>query len=147
MQGDASGLADLTGFRSVGLLRLAGLGLGLLSVLLFSGFLRGVARCHGDEQRVRGITCFAWFASFLVGSTAGLFLHAHSNSLTAAWAVLALGWWLSLLWHLVLILAASRSIQRALQQKKSTAAVAALRNRGQVALRVPSLMHRPEDIW
>src|SRR5438034_1074311 len=85
-----------------GLLQLAGAGLGLSNVLLFSGFLRSVALCHGDEQRVRGIACFVWFAGFLVGSTAGLFLHAGSSFLTAAWAVLALGWWLSLLWHLVL---------------------------------------------
>lgn len=142
-----SGLTDLTLFHGAGLLQLAGVGLGLLSVLLFSGFLRGIARCHGDEQRVRGIACFVWFASFLVGSTAGLFLHARSHSLTAPWAVLALGWWLSLLWHLILILAASRSIQRALQRKKSTGAIAAARNRGQVVLRVASLSPRTEDVW
>jgi hypothetical protein len=147
LQMGPAGLTKGTFFQGGGILQLTGVALGFFSVLLFSGFLRSLARCHGDEKRVRSIACFVWFASFLVGSTAGLFLHAGSQALLAPWAVLALGWGLSLVWHLVLILAARRGIQRALQRKKSAGAIAAARNRGQVVLRVASLVHRSEDGW
>jgi hypothetical protein len=146
LQRGPAALGDLKLLHGAGVLLLVGAGLGLLSMLLFCGFLHGLANCHGDEQRVRRIANFVWLTSFLVGGTAGIILHARSRSLEAPWEVLTLCWGLLLLRHVVLILGANRGIQRALQRKKSAGAIAAARNQGQVSLRVASLLPRTEDV-
>jgi len=137
-----AGIVDLDLFHGAGLVQFAGVILGLLSLILFSGFLRGVARCHGNEDRVRGVACFVWFVLFLVGGTIGFFLHARSTAVQDAWSALAISWGLCFFWNLLLLVGTNRAIARALHRRPLKGAPTSGRDKGQVALQVEALLNR-----
>jgi hypothetical protein len=101
------------------LLQVTGLLLVLLSVLLFSGFARAVARCMRDERGVSAGGRFFWFVAFLFGGTIGLFVEARHSARPETVPVLALGWLLCLLWHTWLMRGTSRRLARLLKSQGS----------------------------
>ncbi|MCI0639339.1 MAG: hypothetical protein L0Y72_29195 [Gemmataceae bacterium] len=89
-----------------GLLQLCGLGLTLLNILLFSGFLRGTACYFNDERRARALTCYFWFMAFLVGGTFGMWLHSAHITHPDPWTALVTCWICALIFHALLIYSA-----------------------------------------
>jgi len=84
-------------FQGPGALHLAGASLLLFNLLLFTGFLRMVAK-NVAPARVSRTTAFFWFAAFLVGMTAGTSYKPQAE----VWQWLAIGWGLLLLGNALL---------------------------------------------
>jgi hypothetical protein len=140
-----AGLPELQFLNGAGLVQLVGALLALTGALLFSGFARAVERYLGDTSRASGIVCFFLFVLFLLGGTAGVFLHARHRVPPAVWSCLAIGWLLCLFWHTVVLHGASRCIARSLRQQRSRVVAATQPEtfaRGQVVLTVAAYMNR-----
>ncbi len=103
---DRAGLRDF--LYGPGPLQVAGVLLGLLSVLCFSGFVHGVCKCMGRPGERR--RSFFWLAGFLVGGSVGIFLTPPSAPRSEVFTGLVAGWAICLLWHVALVAAASRLI-------------------------------------
>jgi hypothetical protein len=94
------------------MLQLATALLVLVNVLLFSEFLHAADRCVTPSRSRRAIP-FYGFVCFLGGGTLVLF----SGPPLEVFLGIAAGWFLVLVWHVVLIELSSRSILRALAEK------------------------------
>lgn len=141
-------------FRAADVLRLAGMLLGLLSVVLFNAFLRAVGRSLDGARRGRAVACHLSFVGFLLGGSAGVLVAPGQSFHGDARLVLGLGWFLCLVWHLLLIRAASRCVVRALHAKGRLSGPARalppgrsqtpFGNEGQVELQVAALFRKRE---
>ena len=116
---DPGSLREINLLNRAGLLHVTGLVVGLLSVLFFSGFAGTVARHLGDEERVRSAKAYFWYVAFMLGGTAGMLLEARNAPRLDGWAVLAVGWFVSLPWHALVVLRACRSIASAAESQKA----------------------------
>jgi hypothetical protein len=92
------------------LLQLAGLLVGLLGVLLFSGFTRAVGTALRDESAGRMAVRYFWFVGFLLGGTLGLVLEAQRSHHPETLPALAAGWLICLLWHTLLVQGTARRL-------------------------------------
>jgi hypothetical protein len=97
------------------LLHLAGLGCGLMGVLLFSAFARAVSRCLNDADATRTVTWYFWFVAFLMGATVGLILQAKRTTPYGMLPGLGTAWLLCLFWHALLIYGTVRRVGRTLR--------------------------------
>jgi hypothetical protein len=114
-----AGLPDLQFLKGAGLVQLIGALLALASVLLFSAFARAAERYLGDTSRAHGVVCFFLFVLFLLGGTAGVFMHARHRVPPGVWTCVGVGWLLCLFWHTVVLHGASQSMVRFLRQRRS----------------------------
>jgi hypothetical protein len=141
------GVLDLDLMNGGLILQVAGLLVGLTSVLLFSAFARSLARCMRNDGGARRVNLYFWFVAFLAGGTVGGFLQVRYFRREVL-PVLALGWLVCLLWHAWVIRGASRGIGRVLRQQRSgmlaAARPAAAAEKGQLTLRAASYLHRRE---
>lgn len=98
-------------------LQLASAGGWVLSIVLFTTFLRSVASCFRDDARVRWVDLYLVFTSFLVGGTLFLFLGNRTLASQSDF-LLALGvcWVFYFTCHLLLV-RDTRSCIRANQEK------------------------------
>jgi hypothetical protein len=112
-----AGLDDVE-FLQVGtLLQLTGLGLCLVSFLLFSQFLRVVASCFEYEAGTRAAERFFFYICMVVGGTVGVFVCSKRlESLHEVWLGLMASWVGALVWHVSLTVNARRCIAAVLQR-------------------------------
>jgi hypothetical protein len=103
---DPVALVDIGLLQGGVVLQLTGLLVGLLGVLLFSGFTRAVRHCLRDEKTGR----FFWFVAFLLGGTIGLVLEARRTHIPEIVEALAAAWLLCLLWHALLVRGTARRL-------------------------------------
>src|SRR5262245_55381336 len=139
-------LRDLDYLSGGVMLQMAGLILGLGSVVMFSAFARAVSRCLNDAAGSRGVTCYFWFGAFLVGATIGLTLEARGNTLNRVLPGLGLAWLLCLLWHTLLIHGAVRRIGRVVsgERLREAPVPGSPVQQGQVVLQAAAYLHRGE---
>jgi hypothetical protein len=136
-------------FRAGDVLRLVALLLGLFNVVLFSGFLRVVVRSL--RSRGRAVVCFFCFVGFLVGCSVGLHLIPRQFFHRHAWVALAVGWFLCLCWHLLLVRSARRQVVQALATRNRLSGhvradgTKQKPRQGQVQLQVAELLQKREE--
>jgi hypothetical protein len=142
------GPASLLDFRASDVLRLAGTVLILLSVVLFSGFLRIVGRCVGG-RRGWAVIGYLSFVGFLIGCSVGLHLIPRRYYDRDAWVLLALGWFLSLWWNLFLIRRARGHVSQVLAKQSRLTGRAQTQpqrpKKGQVELQVAALLRKQAE--
>jgi hypothetical protein len=133
--------------RGSGPICLGGVFLLLLSVILFSCFLRATARCLKEDHRGRAVTAFLWFLAFLLGGTVGTCLDAGRFVRKDLWLLLGLGWVACLLWHVLLIRSTSRFIVETLSRRRGLSGIGrpVEVEEGQVKLRVAELLRKPKE--
>ncbi len=107
---DPTELIDLGLLRVSALLQLAGLLVGLLGVLFFSGFTRAVGTALRDQNAGRMAVRYFWFVAFLLGGTIGLVLEAQRMRHPETLPALAAGWLICLLWHTLLVQGTARRL-------------------------------------
>jgi hypothetical protein len=99
-----------------GLLQLVGVVLVLLSCLLFAQFQRAARRCLPEGTSSRLAEGYFFFVFLLLGACAGPAVFSQPASRQLLLQILAVGWGLSGLWHLALILDTRRAIQATLRR-------------------------------
>jgi hypothetical protein len=84
----------------------------VLSMLLFTLFLRAVATCFRDERRTRHIEGFFLFTGFLLGGSVFVFLGNRQLSSQPDFLLGLAGCWVfAFLWHFVLVGSTRRCIR------------------------------------
>jgi hypothetical protein len=115
-------LAKFDFLSSAAFVQLIGLVVGVLSLVLFSRFIRAVIRYLPEdatqEGATQGVGRFFWFIAFVLGATSGLVLEAR-EPLPATWWALTVGWVVCLLGHTAQLSSASRRFALAEQGKVS----------------------------
>lgn len=141
-----SGLSQFSLTHVGSVLQVLGVTLGLLSILLFSGFLRTVACYLRDDGRSHSIVAFFWFVAFLVGGTIGIVMHADRIQRVQIWYALALGWVLCIVWHVLLIHSGIRALGDRFGKLigDEEPAKPNTRSSGLIFLRDGSFFHRPQ---
>jgi hypothetical protein len=111
--GEVDGRALLEG---AGLLQLAGASLILLSCLLFGQFQRAARRSLAGGAPGRLADGYFFFVFLLLGACAGPAFTSRATSRQVVLEALAVGWGLSWLWQLAVILGTRRAIRATLRR-------------------------------
>jgi hypothetical protein len=146
------GRNDLGGFNPLHpgvLLQIVSLVLGLLSILLFSGFTRALSRCLGGNAGNGGLTVYFWFVAFLLGGSVGVILQVRRyvppHVLSLLLLLLGVSWLVSLLWHVLILSGTARQITRFLRQRQSRSIPIQgpmAWEKGQVVLHAAEFLHK-----
>ena len=111
--GDGQGGWRQLDLHRAGLLLLAaGTALGLVGVLVFTLFLRGLAACFRDRARVLGVDLNVWAVGLLLGGSVGATGVAYRLAPEvdlAPW--LAGGWLACFAWHVCVVLSVRRCVR------------------------------------
>jgi hypothetical protein len=107
---------ELAWLEVAGLLQLAGGALVLLSCLLFTQFQRAARRCLAEGASSRLADGYCLFVYLLLGACAGPAVTSRPGARLAILEALAVGWGLSWLWHLAVILGTRRAIRATLRR-------------------------------
>jgi hypothetical protein len=116
LQRGLAAVDDLALGDAAGLVQLVGGVLLLLNCLLFAQFQRAARRCLTEGNSGRLGDGYLFFVFLLLGACAGPAVIFHPGSRHVLLPILAVGWGLSWLWHLVLILGTRRAIRARLRR-------------------------------
>jgi hypothetical protein len=137
-------LLELDYLSAALLIQIFALLLALLNLLLFSGFVRAIARVARDAWGARAALVYFWYVAFLAGGTLGVYLEGRRTLQVDMMPYLALAWLLGLIGHVVLLRGVSQRIARMLRQDDSRMLTSRpkAREKGQIALQVATYFPR-----